>query len=132
MPQSRDARKRPNYVRVYLSDAELEVIKDKAAGEKLGMSDYLRRLAGVEEADPTTGKMKPVHKRGRRGRSLLPTAPIRVLGQLSWIGNNLNQIARVLNTTRKSGRAIDTVRIATDLHDTMKELRDVLHDLSQR
>lgn len=130
MPQSRDARKRPNYVRIYLSDPELEKLKNLAASEKVGMSDYLRRLAGVEEADPTTGKMGAVHRRGRRGKSLPPTAPIKVLSNLAWIGNNLNQIARVLNTTKKSGRAIDVVRIATDLHDTMKELRDVLHNFS--
>jgi hypothetical protein len=132
MPQSRDARKRPNYVRIYLSDQELEKLKALAAGEKLGMSDYLRRLAGVEEADPTTGKMKPVYRRGRRGKSLLPTAPIKVLSNLAWIGNNLNQIARVLNTTKKSGRTIDTVRIAAALHESLGELRNVLHDFPQR
>lgn len=132
MPQSRDARKRPNYVRVYLSDPELQAIKDKAEKEKLGMSDYLRRISGVEEPDPTTGKMGAVHRRGRRGKSLLPTAPIKILSNLAWIGNNLNQIARVLNTTKKSGRAIDTVRIATDLHESLEDLKRVLHDLSQR
>jgi len=132
MPQSRSMRKRPNYVRIFLNDQELEALKNKAAAEKVGMSDYLRRLAGVEEPDPATGKLAPVHRRGRRGKSLLPTAPVKLLGQLSWIGNNLNQIARVLNTTKKCGRAIDIVRIGADLNMATEELAHVLHDLSQR
>ena len=66
---------------VHVSDEEYNAIKEQAAATGLSVSTYIRSLA--------KGKVLKVRP---------PETYINILRQLSAIGNNINQIAKVANS----------------------------------
>lgn len=93
-------------VRVRLSAAQLAHVNAQAQEAGLTRSALLRRLlVGLEISTPD-------HHTQRR----------ELIAQLARVGNNLNQLARVANTT---GR----IEVATELHEVLGQIRKILDEL---
>lgn len=113
--------------KIWLSEAEIEKIK-AAAGE-IPVATWLRDLALGQESKP------PVSLTRRRAKASTPAyAPaLQPLSlALAKLGNNLNQIARSVNSTLKSKQPLDAIIIANQLARIRQEVHDELRAVSQR
>lgn len=99
-----------------------EAWKRAAAASGLSLSDWIRQQVGTPEASaPVTGKGDPCAGRRRSQRPWHP-AEARIAHQVARIGNNLNQVARVLNSGGKIPQAsLLAVMIAVEgrLHELL-------------
>ena len=116
LPALPEQRRKPNrgkaggrvkFQAVRLSDHEEALLKIKAAEAGLSVSSFLRACA-LGDAGP----------RARRSPTIEKELLGATLAELNRIGNNVNQIARVLNLGQE--------RDPADIAATMKLLRDTL------
>ncbi len=106
--------------------------RTEAVAQGLNLSDLLRgtlaaALAGGEAAGAvTTRRPPPRQRRGEGARGRVATMDPALLRQLAWIGNNLNQIARVANSTGTTDvrtlLALQRIRIQLDALMTSVEM----------
>jgi hypothetical protein len=89
----------------------------------LSLSDFVRRAV---DADQITGIAAPSKRRPRRTYTPADPALIR---NLAWIGNNLNQIARWVNTY-KSG--VDSVELLAHLNALRRDFLSLLPQPQQK
>lgn len=108
-------------VSVRFTPSEAEEITQRAKARKISRSDYLRfvLLHHISEQDPSIFKAT--------GRKSVHHVPINqeLLRQLAQIGNNLNQIAKVLNTAQLQQEAIDTAPLLDVLKMMQQHLKQV-------
>ena len=97
-----DARKQ--FIAVRCNVAEYETITTKAAKAGLSVGAYLRTLA-IGSAGPRAIRRQPVER----------VALARLLGEFGKLGSNINQIARVVNTTGDRRAEHDLSAIAADV-----------------
>lgn len=104
MSKSKPNRSRPHSYHIYLNDAEVEMIKNGMEAAHIdNFSKYARRML-------TGGYILHVED----------TNDIKAVGyELNKIGNNINQIAKVANTT------------GTVSEETIKELKERMDDIWQ-
>lgn len=96
------------------SQYEIDKIDRLADSAGLNRSEYLRRTALRERITTISTDKKVIHE-------------CRV--ELSRQGNNLNQIAKVLNTY---GAAPDSVMQISELLDKIEKIADMLFEISQK
>jgi len=101
-------------IHIRISEKELQLIDGLADSAGLTRSEYLRRTA-LKERITTINTDKKVIRECRV--------------ELSRQGNNLNQIARVLNTY---GAAPDSVMQIGSLLDKIEKIADMLFEISQK
>lgn len=82
-------------IKVYFSEDDYQKIKDESASENISMAEYIRQKINLKiENPPTPKKAKMTYKK---------TNPD-LLFLLSNIANNINQIAKKLNSKNEFDR----------------------------
>jgi len=89
---------RDEWLKLRVSAGEKARLKSAALDAQLGMSDYIRRLV-----DHSLSGVQP-----RNVRSTKRADP-QLVGALGRIGNNLNQIARWVNTHKSASESIEVI-----------------------
>ena len=102
--------KRQKEIKIRLTDAEHEALLDRCT--KPSLATWMREICLGE-------------KQTKQSR-IQETDP-QLLRQLAGIGNNLNQIARIINQQSKTNEAIDRIAVITALSGIERELQR-LHD----
>ena len=119
----------PDYRRsifpVKLSSVEKELIKEKAKASGMKVGTYIRYMAltGVPERSITANSQPTRSKRSPMAVNLIPEINIDAYRQLGGIANNLNQIARALNTSVKYDREFDS-SLTNLLKETIHTVRE--------
>lgn len=106
-------KKRTKIVKVAVNKNEHESLREKANGP---ISPYLRNV-GLGSSFKTITKLKRIY---------LPADPD-LLRSVSYIGNNINQIAKAINIAKKSNQDIDSLKILFELNkitDLLEELKE--------
>jgi len=96
---------------IRLNDAEKACLQHKAAENNIGLSTYIKQVALEYEII-----QKPVVIYKKSAPSLIR--------QIAWAGNNLNQIAYVMNSLDEF-TASDRFTIALLLEDISKQLKEI-------
>ena len=111
-PEKKPRRKRTAWIHVLLMPEERLAWQSMAQEAGLCLADFIRQRVG-----------KPIlqHSRPARKRRELPVADPKLIRQLAWLGNNLNQIARRVNERNITGLEI-LVRLAVIERDLKKIL----------
>ncbi len=91
---------------VYLTDAEYQKIRDKITGSGVSFSGFCRGLLSSQ---------KLIDKR---------SIPVDQYRELSAIGNNLNQIARIANQSRQVPENL--TRLLTELKGHLFQIQEAL------
>ena len=92
MASGSEKRQRNRLISLRLSDGEFNRIAARADACGLGVSSFLRASGLDGDAGPRAHRRPPADHRILR----------QILGQLGRVGNNINQIARALNSEDKS------------------------------
>ena len=103
--------KRQKEIKIRLTDEEHQALQDRCT--KASLATWIRETCLSE-------------KRTARSKTI-PTDP-NLLRQLAGIGNNLNQIARIVNQQSKTDTPIDRIAIITALTGIEKELQALKND----
>lgn len=103
-------------LRVRCSESERAMWLRKARAQERSLSDYARHVLSAE----------PMQRRARP-----PEVDPVLLVAVGRAGNNLNQIARAMNTDRKAGRAIDLIAVRTLLMTLDRQLAEIVADQSR-
>jgi hypothetical protein len=94
--------KKPNLskvVRVRLTAADLDRLRDRAQAEGMSAADWLRlRINSNKEFEHAQPTKIPTPRQRKREAPKHPADP-KLIAQIAKIGNNLNQIAHVANAT---------------------------------
>jgi hypothetical protein len=102
-----------------LTAADLDRLREHAQAEGVSMSDWLRlRInSNFEHAQPTK---RGTPKKGKeRARPYHPADP-KLIAQLAWIGNNLNQLAHVANATGNLPTLLQLASIESAILELLK------------
>ncbi|WP_177213152.1 plasmid mobilization protein [Celeribacter neptunius] len=103
-------------LRVRCTEEERSAWLRKARAQERSLSDYARHL--LSDA-PTQRRARP------------PEVDPVLLAAVGRAGNNLNQIARAINTDRKAGRAIDLIAVRTLLMALDRQLAEIVAEHSR-
>ena len=103
-------KRREKVLKVRLSEAEMSEVKASIVGTVAALSRGLL-LAHVRGGKYCAG---PATTERRKLR-----------GEVGKIGNNINQIACVLNTAKLKGEAVDLKRVASVLDEILNEVRSL-------
>jgi hypothetical protein len=111
--KKKEYQKMSKVLNLRMSDDEHAQLKSKANAAGLTMANYLRQGIGTKEV-----KRSPVLKRTKR--DYIQVDPALML-EISRIGNNLNQIARVINQDGSK----DNIELLEHLVSIERLLRDI-------
>ena len=103
-------------LRVRCTEEERAAWLHKALAQERSLSEYARHVLSAE----------PMQR-----RALPPEVDPMLLAAVGRAGNNLNQIARAMNTDRKAGRAIDLIAVRTLLMTVDRQLAEVVAEHSR-
>lgn len=103
-------------LRVRCSEGERAAWLRKARAQERSLSDYARHLLSAEPMQRRAGP---------------PVVDPMLLAAVGRAGNNLNQIARAMNTDRKAGRAIDLIAVRTLLMALDRQLAEIVAEHSR-
>lgn len=103
-------------LRVRCSEGEHAAWLCKARAQERSLSDYARHVLSAE----------PMKRRARP-----PEADPVLLAAVGRAGNNLNQIARAMNSDHKAGRAIDLIAVRTLLMALDRQLAEIVAEHSR-
>lgn len=103
-------------LRVRCTTEERAAWLHKARAQERSLSDYARHVLSAEPMQRRAGP--------------LVVDPM-LLAAIGRAGNNLNQIARAINTDLKAGRAIDLIAVRTLLMALDRQLSDVVVEHSR-
>lgn len=95
------------------------VLRVRASAEEMEHWRALAEAAGMPLSDLvrlSMGRVKAWTPEDRRGRAQL-------LRQLAGIGNNLNQIARRVNTAARAGQRVEVLAELSAIADALEDLR---------
>lgn len=104
-------RMRKNKIQFYLSDEELKVAKDKSEYANLNMSQFIRKI--IFEADI---KKLPVEEIKQCQKAITDNA-----FELNKIGNNINQIAKVIHENNDTYSKSQIEEVKRDLDNVVRE-----------
>ncbi|BBU58430.1 hypothetical protein KU6B_46950 [Mameliella alba] len=103
-------------LRVRCTEEERSAWLRKARAQERSLSDYARHLLSAEPMQRRAGP---------------PVVDPILLAAVGRAGNNLNQIARAMNTDRKAGRAIDLIAVRTLLMTLDRQLAEIVAENSR-
>lgn len=103
-------------LRVRCTDDERSAWLRKARAQERSLSDYARHVLSAE----------PMQRRARP-----PQVDPTLLAAVGRAGNNLNQVARAMNSDRKVGRAIDLLAVRTLLMALDRQLAEIVAEHSR-
>lgn len=115
-------------IQIMLTEEQKETIKQRALDAGLTMSEYIRQSAIDHAIVPEVNPYKAVI-RTKTVYSQRTLGEVAIERQLMKIGNNLNQLTRAVNTTKKSGGAIDLVKVSSYLYSIKEEVSNVFKSL---
>jgi putative ubiquitin-RnfH superfamily antitoxin RatB of RatAB toxin-antitoxin module len=115
-------------IQIMLTEEQKETIKQRALDAGLTMSEYIRQSAIDHAIVPEVNPYKAVI-RTKTVYSQRTLGEVAIERQLMKIGNNLNQLTRAVNTTKKSGGVIDLVKVSSYLYSIKEEVSNVLKSL---
>jgi hypothetical protein len=115
-------------VTINLTEEQKTIIQARAVDVGLTMSEYIRQSAIDHTIVPELNPHKAV-VRTKIVYSQRTQGEVEIVRQLAKIGNNLNQLTRAINTTKKIGEPIDLVRVATYLYSLDQEITNVLKNI---
>lgn len=105
---------RSRIVRVRTTDTEFSQMKDIAKARGLSISELVRRAA--------LGTRMPARTFDANHAAALA----RALGELGRVGGNLNQLVRLANSGRITGREDELANVLADVGALRSRLRDLL------
>lgn len=94
-------------MRFRVNPEERQVIKDNAGKQQVG--PFVRDLA-----------------LGKKAKRRAPPVSKDLMRELAKAGNNLNQIARHINTSKKSGIDVSAIEVLAEIRDIRAALDEVL------
>lgn len=103
--------KRQKEIKIRLTDEEHQALLDRCTTASL--ASWMRETCLNEK---------------RTKQSKVVEVDPRLLRQLAGIGNNLNQIARIMNQQSKANSAIDRIAVITALAGVERELQRLYDD----
>lgn len=103
--------KRQKEIKIRLTDEEHQALLDRCT--KASLASWMRETCLSEK---------------RTKQSKVIEVDPQLLRQLAGIGNNLNQIARIINQQSKTDSAIDRVAVIAALAGIERELQRLNHD----
>ncbi|MDO6588551.1 plasmid mobilization relaxosome protein MobC [Salipiger sp. 1_MG-2023] len=103
-------------LRVRCTEDERATWLRKARAQERSLSEYARCILSAE----------PMRRRARP-----PEADPVLLAAVGRAGNNLNQIARAMNSDHKAGRAIDLIAVRTLLMALDRQLAEIVAEHSR-
>ena len=105
---------RKRYIQIRLTDEEMTEIKKRAASKNT--STFLRQLA-LSQPIPTPPPPPQT-------KEVLHKADPELIRQINWIGNNINQIAKQLNSGTELSNAvlIALLNLQTSLDETVQRV----------
>lgn len=109
---------RSHIIKIRVNFDEKTFIKNRAG--PLATAEWLRRVALDFPVDVAK---RPV-RHFARIENINPERTL-LVREIGRIGNNLNQISRVLNSQRYSGASVDLIMLSTQLNFIWEELRNV-------
>lgn len=115
-------------IQIMLTEEQKETIKQRALDAGLTMSEYIRQSAIDHAIVPEVNPYKAVI-RTKTVYSQRTLGEVAIERQLMKIGNNLNQLTRAVNTTKKSGEVINLVKVSSYLYSIKEEVSNVLKSL---
>ncbi len=95
---------RTHFIKIRVSEIELEEIKAKAVKADLSISDLFRQLV--------------LNKRLRQNR-----VDVELIRQVARIGSNINQLARWANTRKERAITLEILLWLNRIYNAVKELR---------
>lgn len=104
------------FLSVRLDAGEMEHLKTQAAASNLRVSDFVREVLELKSE-------KAAKRIQRAAPRYLPDAA--TITAIARANNNLNQIARALNTANRSGAEVTLRTVVGQLEDIRETLRDV-------
>lgn len=104
---------RPNPVLFRLNDPEKELFRDNVARSGLTQQEYIRKCV-LDKSVISLDRVE-LHK---------------IMVELSRQGNNLNQIARVLNARGDLAHENEISELKGELEKTWQQLRQLIHTLA--
>ena len=112
------ANKKPEakFLSVRLELDEMSHLKRQAAASNLRVSDFVREVLEIK-SEKTAKRIE------RAAPRYLPDAD--TVTAIARANNNLNQIARALNTANRSGATVTLRTVARQLEDIRETLREV-------
>jgi hypothetical protein len=120
--RNRGANARNVSQKIWLSSAEAQAVKDRAAA--VPVAAWLRDLALGQRPQP---RLKPRHR---------ITQDAKVVAALTLaiakVGNNLNQVARRVNSQARQHRTVDLVQLRYQLAAIKREMLDARESVCPR
>ena len=112
--------KRTKPIVVRLTAEERDSVRSRIPPDR-NLSDYVRgALLDLPEVGRDPAETRPCQKRAP------DPAKIRLAGEIARVGNNLNQIARAINETRRAGQTVSADSVIEELikiRDEIAQLR---------
>jgi hypothetical protein len=124
MPNEVDLPKKPKLskvIRVRMTETDLDSLRDRAQAEGMSAADWLRlRINSNKEFEHAQPTKRGTPKKGKeRTRPYHPADP-KLIAQLAWIGNNLNQIAHLANATGNLPTLLQLASIESAILELLK------------
>lgn len=110
--------KRTKEIKIRLTDSEHKSLLEMAQDQQL--ATFIREYCLSADSE----HFAKIAKKNREKINRLSVSP-ELLRQLAGIGNNVNQVARVLNQQKKSGETIELIKIALALQAIQKDLNAI-------
>lgn len=118
MPKQKNRGKRDQMIGVWCSEEEFNFITKAATKEGLSKGNYCRQVVLGKRPQAVNNPSVPVTQSQAEELRL----------ELKRIGNNLNQIARVANTTKEAPVEKKVNQARFELSSVMGELREALQN----
>lgn len=110
--------KRTKEIKIRLTDSEHKSLLEMAQDQQL--ATFIREYCLSADSE----HFAKIAKKNREKINRLSVSP-ELLRQLAGIGNNVNQVARVLNQQKKSGKEIELIKISLALQAIQKDLNAI-------
>ena len=103
--------KRQKEIKIRLTDEEHQALLDRCT--KASLASWIREIC-LNEKKTKQSRVVEVNPQ--------------LLRQLAGIGNNLNQIAKIVNQKAKTNTPLDSIAVITALHGIEQELKRIHND----
>ena len=116
-----DQPKKPNLtqvVHVRMTDIDHAKLREHATAQGVSMSDWLRLRISNDKFEHAKPTKRPTPQKRKREAPKHPADPA-LIAQLAKIGNNLNQLAHIANSTRSLPTLVQLASIERQLSELL-------------